>query len=284
MGRGRNLRNQAGGAHNGAMRAALHLRCWFRSQCLLAAAISAALLGVMVPAAAQMRPLAQWKGYAGGGAITFPKYTGSRASETIAAPLLMFEYKETVYVDLVRAGIRLWSNADRSLAFGIAAEPRFGFRAADGARLAGMATRRDSIEIGPNLEWESPALSANVALFRDVNGASGGASLRAGAYHQLIDSGRWDLGLYGAIDRANAKVANYYFGVRGDEATLVRPFYQPGATTHLTAGVSAAYRFSERHAVLFGVQATRLGAGAAASPIAEVRNAAIAYAGLGWRL
>lgn len=246
--------------------------------------MTAALLGAAAPADAQMRPLAQWKGYAGGGAITFPKYTGGRASETIAAPLLMFEYRETVYVDLVRAGIRLWSNADRSLAFGIAAEPRFGFRAADGARLAGMATRRDSIEIGPNLEWENPALSMNVAVFGDVNGASGAASLRAGAYRQLIDSGRWDLGLYAGIDRATARVANYYFGVRGDEATVARPFYQPGSTTHLTIGASAAYRFSGQYAVLFGVQATRLGGAAAASPIAELRSAAIAYVGLGWRL
>ena len=266
------------------MRLAPCLRRVLRTPCFLPVAFTAALLGATTPAEAQMRPLAQWKGYAGGGAITFPKYTGGRASETIAAPLLMFEYKETVYVDLVRAGIRLWSNADRSLAFGIAAEPRFGFRAADGARLAGMATRRDSIEIGPNLEWETPSLSMNVAVFGDVNGASGGASLRVGAYRQLIDSSRWDAGVYAGIDRANAKVANYYFGVRGDEATPARPFYQPGAVTHLTVGVSTAYRFSQRHALLFGVQTTRLGAGAAASPIAEVRNAAIAYVGLGWRL
>lgn len=246
--------------------------------------MTAALLGAVAPADAQMRPLAQWKGYAGGGAIAFPKYAGGRAGETIAAPLLMFEYADTVYVDLVRAGIRLWSNADRSLAFGIAAEPRFGFRASDGARLAGMAARRQSIELGPSLEWETPLVSVNLAWVGDVSGASRGTALRAAAYRQVLDTGRWDLGAYVGVDRAGAKVVNYYFGVRADEATGARPAYQPGAATHWTLGLSAAYKLDERHAILFGLQGTRLGAAAGSSPIAETRNAAVAYAGLGWRL
>ncbi len=234
--------------------------------------------------AAQVRPLAQWKGYAGAGAIAFPKYTGGRASETVAAPLLMFEYKETLYVDLVRAGVRLWSNADRTLALGIAAEPRFGFRAADGARLAGMAVRRHSIELGPNLEWETPGLSVNLAWVGDVSDSSRGTSLRAGAYRQVLDSGRWDLGAYVGVDRASARVVNYYFGVRADEALATRPAYQPGAATHWTLGLSAAYKLDERYAILFGLQGTRLGTAAGSSPIAETRNAAVAYAGFGWRL
>ena len=166
--------------------------------------MTAALLGAVAPADAQIRPLAQWKGYAGGGAIAFPKYTGGRASETVVAPLLMVEFREMFYVDLVRAGVRLWSNADRTLALGIAAEPRFGFRASDGARLAGMATRRHSIELGPSLEWETPWLSVNLAWYGDVGDASGGTSLRAGAYRQLMDSRRWDLEAYVGVDRASA--------------------------------------------------------------------------------
>ena len=248
------------------------------------AAFGAVLLAAAGFCAAQVRPLAQWKGYAGAGAIAFPKYTGGRASETVAAPLLMFEYKETFYVDLVRAGVRLWSNADRSLAFGIAAEPRFGFRASDGARLAGMAARRQSIELGPSLEWETPLVSVSLAWVGDVSGASRGTALRAAAYRQVLDTGRWDLGAYVGVDRAGAKVVNYYFGVRADEATGARPAYQPGAATHWTLGLSAAYKLDERQAILFGLPGTRLGAAAGSSPIAETRNAAVAYAGLGWRL
>jgi outer membrane protein len=244
----------------------------------------AAFLAASASLHAQQRPLAEWKGYAGAGAIAFPKYTGGRGAETIPAPLLLFEYKETFYIDLVRAGVRLWSSADRSLALGLAAEPRFGFRAGDGVRLGGMAARRDSIELGPSLEWETPVLSFNLAWFGDASGNSRGSSLRASAYRQFIDSGRWDVGGYAGVDRASAKVVNYYFGVRGDEVAATRPFYQPGAATHWTLGISAAYKFNERHALLLGVQGTRLGGAAAASPIAETRSATIGYLGLGWRL
>ena len=251
--------------------------------------LSGSVLGAVVLAAgtcvfAEGRPLAEWKGYAGAGAFAYPKYTGARATETIAAPLLMFEYKETMYVDLLRAGVRFWSNADRSLAIGLAAEPRFGFRSGDGVRLGGMATRRDSIELGPSLEWESPALSLNLAWFGDASGTSRGSSLRGAVYRQFIDSSRWDVGGYVGFDRASAKVVNYYFGVRGDEAAAARPFYQPGVATHWSLGLSAAYRINERYAVLFGVQGTRLGGAAASSPIAETRSANIGYLGLGWRL
>ena len=78
---------------------------------LLAAAV---LVTAALPLHAQERALAEWKGYAGGGVIAFPKYSGGRGTQTVAAPLLMFEYRETFYIDLVRAGVRLWSNPDRS--------------------------------------------------------------------------------------------------------------------------------------------------------------------------
>jgi outer membrane protein len=247
-----------------------------------------ALLGALatltgLPANGQ-QPAVAWKGYAGAGVIAFPKYTGGRGTESFVAPLLTFEYQETFYVDLVRAGVRLWSSEDRKLALGVAAEPRFGFRAADGARLAGMATRHDSVELGPSLEWETPLASLNLAWFGDASGNSHGSSLRASVYRQLVDSARWDVGVYAGLDRASAKVVNYYFGVRGDEVTANRAGYQPGAATQANLGLSAAWKFGDRQALMFGLQGTRLGGAAGNSPIAETRNAGIAYVGLGWRL
>lgn len=250
----------------------------------LAACVALALCIAAPPGSAQGRAPAEWKGYVGGGAIAYPRYTGGRGTDTIAAPLLLFEYRETVYVDLVRAGVRFWSSADRSMALGIGAEPRFGRRETDGARLAGTARRRDSIELGPTFEWETPVASLSLAWFGDVNGSSRGQSVRASVWRQFIDSGAWDLGGYVSADRSSARVVDYFFGVRPDEATAARAAYSPGAATHWTAGVSGAYRFSPRYALVFGVQSTRLGASAAASPITETRGTPMGYLGLGWRL
>lgn len=250
-------------------------------------AIGAAVWGASALCIAQSVPSAAgkaWTGYAGAGAASFPKYTGGTGAVIQAVPLLLFEYKETFYVDFVRAGVRLWSSEDKKLAFGLAAEPRFGYTAKDGPRLGGMAKRRSSIEIGPSLEWETKFASYNLAAFRDATGTSKGASYRATAYKQFIDTAQWDIGAYASVEREDGKVINYYFGVPAVEANINRPFYQAGASNHWTLGISGAWKFSPRYALLFGVQNTRLGAAAANSPIVETRNAPIAYIGLGWQL
>ena len=229
-------------------------------------------------------PGSDWTGYAGVGAAAFPKYSGGKGTEVFLAPILMFEYKETYYVDLMRAGVRLWSSADKKVALGLAAEPRFGFRATDGVRLAGMAQRRSSIEMGPNLEWETPLVSLSLAWFTDMSRASKGSSLRATAYRQLINTSRWDVGVYASAEQESARVVNYYFGVPVAEVAANRGFYAPGATTHWGVGVQAAWKFSERNSLLMGVQGTRLGGAAANSPIVETRSAPLGYIGLGWNL
>lgn len=230
------------------------------------------------------KPASDWTGYAGVGPLVFPKYIGGKGAGTFLAPLLMFEYKETVYVDLVRAGVRLWSSADKKMAVGLAAEPRFGFKAGDGARLAGMATRRDSIEAGPSFEWETSIASLNLAWFGDVTGASKGQSLRASVYKQFVNTSQWDLGAYASVERASAKVTNYYFGVPAAEATAARALYAPGAATQVSVGMSGAWKFTPGYSLLMGVQNTRIGGAAANSPIVETRNAPMAYMGLGWTL
>jgi outer membrane protein len=225
-----------------------------------------------------------WTGYAGGGAIAYSKYVGGKGSSVIPAPLLSFEYKETVYVDLVRAGVRFWASGDNKMALGLAAEPRFGYRSSDGPRLAGMAERRISVEAGPSFEWETPLASLNLAYFADATRASRGASLRGSVYRQLLDTQHWDFGPYAGVERVNGKVANYYFGVRDSEAAPDRAAYHPGASTNWMLGVSGAYKFGNGMALMFGAQNTRLGGAAASSPIVETRNAKLGYIGLGWVL
>ncbi len=212
------------------------------------------------------KPASDWTGYAGFGGVSFSRYTGGKASEVFPAPLLMFEYKETYYADLMRAGVRLWSSADKKLAFGLVAEPR------------------NSIEMGPNLEWETPLVSLSLAWFNGVSRDSRGSSLRLSAYRQLINTSRWDVGVYATVEQESAKVVNYYFGVPASEATATRAAYAPGLATHWGLGLQGAWKFSDRYALMMGLQDTRLGAAAANSPIVETRHTPVVYFGLGWTL
>ena len=220
-------------------------------------------------------------GYLGAGAMFMPQYVDSAASDTRLLPLAMIEYQETAYIHFDRAGVRLWSADDRKMAFGIAAEPRFGYHAENGGRLAGMSTRRDAIEGGAAFEWELPQLSLSAAYFTDWLNTSGGQSLRFSMDRQLVDSGPWDLSAYIDLDYANAKIVQYYFGVRADESTATRPSYQPGAALISSLGFSGAYKLNKSYALLFGSGLTFLGAAAADSPIVQRSTGLMGYFGLG---
>ncbi len=110
-----------------------------RSLCAIAA-----ILACLNPFSAQTSATPAEKpldGYLGAGAMFNPKYTGSAGYRMFPLPLAILEYNETYYIHLDRAGARLWSSEDKSMALGLAGQPRFGFRAKDGARLSGMVNR-----------------------------------------------------------------------------------------------------------------------------------------------
>ena len=225
-----------------------------------------------------------WNGTAGFGPIVFPKYTGGKSNRVWPVPLLSINYDETFYVEIQRIGVYILASDDKKIGLGIAAEPRFGFSGGDGARIAGMATRRDSIEAGLTFDWDFDVIAFSVAYFGDVNRTSRGSSMRASVYKQLLKNDRWDFGVLLGYDRMNAKVSNYYFGVTPSEATPSRPFYSPGAAGNVSLGLSGTYNFNKRNAIMFGVNSTRLGKSAADSPIVEVRRANVYYLGYGWTL
>ena len=95
-----------------------------------------------------------WTGAVGVGPIVFPRYTGGKASQTWLIPVISADYNNVLYIEPLRAGVYVWGSADRKMGLGLAIEPRFGFRSADGPRLAGMNKRGNSIEGGPAFDWD----------------------------------------------------------------------------------------------------------------------------------
>ncbi|MGZ5780734.1 MAG: MipA/OmpV family protein, partial [Burkholderiaceae bacterium] len=100
-----------------------------------------------------------WSGIAGVGPMTFSKYTGGTGTQTWLLPLISANYDEIVYIDPLRANVYLGSTSDKKMAWGLAVEPRMGFHASDGAKLAGMATRRNSLEGGFNFDWDADIIA-----------------------------------------------------------------------------------------------------------------------------
>jgi MipA family protein len=220
-------------------------------------------------------------GYLGAGVMSYPVYDGSTHNQIVALPLIFAEYRGIFYIDLLRAGVRIWHNDAKTFAAGISAEPRFGFHATDNVRLMSMATRRDLLEGGPTLEWELPVVSISIAYYHDWTSITDGYSVRFSAYHQLWDNTLWDIGSYIDIDHADSRTISYYYGIRPNEATQSRPAYKPDGTTNYALGVTGAYKFNHTYALLFGWEANILGAEAANSPIVQRRVGITTYIGFG---
>jgi outer membrane protein len=257
-----------------------------RQRCLIAVALLASLAAACPTAASAEREgdAQGWNGSIGAGPAVFPKYVGGATLHLLAIPLISVNYKETVYVELFRAGAVVFASADRKAAFGLAAEPRWGFHSSDGQRLAGMTTRRTSIEGGPTFDWESGLADVNVSYFTDLSNGTGGRSLRASLSRDVIKSAPFILTATVGIDHVDAALRNYYFGIRPSEATAARPAYAPGGGTDLLYGIDGSYAWDRHHSVVFGLNATRLSDSAMRSPIVERRNALAAWLGYAWRL
>ena len=248
-----------------------------------------ALIGLANPVALRAAPvitesLPGWSGTAALGPIVLPKYVGGKGTQIWPIPILSINYNETFYVELERVGVYILASDDKKIGLGLAVEPRFGFSAKDGPRLQGMASRRDSLEGGPTFDWDFDVIAFSVAYFGDLNRSSRSRSMRASIFKPLLKDDRWDVGALLMFDAMNSRLANYYFGVRAAEATLLRPAYAPGKGTSASVGLSGTYKLNKVHALMFGAMLTRLPGGAAASPITETRHAATWYLGYGWSL
>ena len=225
-----------------------------------------------------------WNGNAGLGPIVFPNYVGGKQARTWLIPLLSINYNDTFYIELQRVGVYLLASEDKKVGLGFAVEPRFGYAAADGNLLRGMATRRTSIEGGPTFDWDFDVVAISVAWFGDLNRSSRGQSARAAAYAPILKNESWDVGALLSADRMSDRVADYYFGVKAHEVTTRRSQYRVGGGTNLTLGLSGTFRFDKRHCLMFGMSATRLSREVTKSPIVETRRADQLYLGYGWTL
>jgi outer membrane protein len=225
-----------------------------------------------------------WSGTLGAGPVFVPKYVGGKDFQALPLPIAYVTYDEWFFVNLYRAGAYVWGSEDKKKGVSFSSEPRLGFHASDGAKLAGMATRRGSLSGGPTFDWQGDLGALSLGYFFDLSSASRGGYVDVLLNRPFINDGRWDVSGTIELSRLDSKVVNYYFGVTPSEVTATRANYQPGATTNVTPWITGQYNWTKRIALMFGANATRLGSAAARSPIVERGQAPLFYLGLGINL
>jgi outer membrane protein len=184
-------------------------------------------------------------------------------------PLYMYDGKH-VYLHAYRFGWKL--DASEKHRFDLFLAHRFeGFPYDQRpASLAGMADRESGLDAGMSYELRGNWGAAYVEALRNVTDASGGGEVRLG-YRYDWKSGRLGLRPYAMLSWRDARLNNYYYGVREQEATALRPAYDPGAGLNAEVGLFGVYALSDRWRLLGGLGATLWSQGVAGSPIVDGR-------------
>jgi outer membrane protein len=225
-----------------------------------------------------------WSGTLGAGVVAFPKYVGGTSTQSALLPIAYVDYNDWLYVDLYRAGAYVWSSQDKKQGISLAVEPRIGFNAGDGPRLAGMASRHSSLFGGVTYNAESDLGSMSLGYFTDLGSNSRGGYFDLLLNRPFVKNERWSMSGTVEVSRSDSKLTNYYFGVAPGEVTAARPLHTPGAATNLTLWLTGQYNVTKEYALMFGANVTRLGSAAASSPIVERRDVPFLYLGVGRNL
>jgi outer membrane protein len=185
-------------------------------------------------------------------------------------PLYLYEGKR-FFLHPTRAGLKLSDvrrhRVDMFLDF------RFeGFSAGPlPASLAGMQERESTTDLGVSYAYRGAWGTLKAEFLHDALNVTEGDELRLG-YSYDWSSGRWHLRPALALMRRSARLNDYYYGVRAEEATATRPQYTPGVGTDAWLGVYGYYDLSRGWRLLGGVGTTLPDARVRASPIVRDGN------------
>ena len=195
-------------------------------------------------------------------------------------PLYVYEGKR-VFLEAYRVGLKLDASPDsRFDAFVAYRFEGFPYDRIP-ASLAGMSNRGTGVDLGVRYQQRKSWGTLFGEVLSDTGSASDGNEVRVG-YRYDLALGKLQLQPQIAFAARDARMNNYYYGVRSSEATTTRAAYDPGSGVNAELGLSAVYRLSERWRLMGGVSATRWSSGVRASPIVENRTQLAGHLGLAY--
>lgn len=194
-------------------------------------------------------------------------------------------------IEVVRGRLRVsiteatYEIASRSpISFEAVAIPRFnGYDAEDSTALAGMHDRSWTLDVGLRTIIAPKDTGVALTATGDLLGKHSGAELSALAFH-VWRSGYTRIAVAAGVVKQSAALADYYYGVRSDEAQAGRPAYSVGSMTMPRIEGVVFMPLSQRWLAVTRWRAERLSTEAAASPIVARRTLVSGYVGVGYRL
>ncbi|MDW5441393.1 MipA/OmpV family protein [Polaromonas sp. SM01] len=192
-------------------------------------------------------------------------------------PLYLYE-GDRLFLHASRVGVKLFK--DETHRVDLFLDQRFEGLTKDQmpTSLAGMAERGAGLDAGVSYRYRQPWGTVQAEFLHDAGGFSKGNEARL-SYAYDWRSGRLALRPSLTVSARDAKLNNYYYGVRPGEATSARPAYEPGSGINTSVGLYATYEVSERWRLLGGVSWTALDSKIKTSPIVQRGTQTVLFLG-----
>lgn len=124
-----------------------------------------------------------------------------------------------------------------------------GYDDSDSSFLRGMDDRQMTLDGGFELSYEDGWGKTSVSFLSDMLGRHDGQELSI-SYGKQFTAGKWMMTpAVGAIWNSH-NLADYYFGVRPDEALALRPAYSVGEAWNPTVRLNVLYRINKQWSAL----------------------------------
>lgn len=142
----------------------------------------------------------------------------------------------------------------------------------DNKELLGIKERKATIEAGFYLNHTTSMGRLNFTALTDAGNKHDGHSLSVN-YTADLEMGGWKVNPYVGASWMSKEKVDHHYGVRSNEVTSTRAFYQGKAATNLFAGVRGRYEITKKWDVNLNAGYTRLGSGITDSSIVDEKNA-----------
>ena len=198
-------------------------------------------------------------------------YTGIDRDNKVL-PLLSYENR---YVRIIgpEVAVKLPSyqlNESNSFKFNVIGKYDFtDYEQNDAPILNGMEDRDGGFWVGFRTEWQNPLAEISVELATEVAGDSDGSSANISLEKTWHFAGNYMFTPRIGVNWQNKDYIDYYYGVRANEVSAERAFYQGEAGTSVEFGARVAHLFNYRHFIFLDMSVTSLATEIKDSPLVD---------------
>lgn len=206
----------------------------------------------------------QW-GLGLGGVVSDQGYV-DLGTETQLVPVIFYQ-SEDVYLFGPEFGYKLASYTDLEL--NLIGKFRFdGFKEDDGDIFKGMKERSGPLDLGFSAEYETQMGDFSLSFLTDGTSEHKGNEISVG-YSLPFHFDTYEITPFVSATHQSQDLVDYYYGVRVDEVTASRAFYEGKSTTNYEIGVNSRWQFGQHHNLVANISYESFGSEIKDSPLVD---------------